>query len=77
MGAPSAKSLFHLRADRQEATCGHQPGKKYGGRLCYTLLEDPTDAYEWSFVAVPAQPAAGVTKATPPAKPLHLTPGGP
>ena len=31
-------------ADRQEATCGHQPGKKYGGRLCYTLLEDPTDA---------------------------------
>ena len=25
-------------------------------------MEDPTDAYEWSFVAVPAQPAAGVTK---------------
>ena len=49
-------------ADRQEATCGHQPGKKYGGRLCYTLLEDPTDAYEWSFVAVPAQPMAGVVK---------------
>ena len=49
-------------ADRQEATCGHQPGKKYGGRLCYTLLEDPTDAYEWSFVAVPAQPRAGVVK---------------
>ena len=49
-------------ADRQEATCGHQPGKKYGGRLCYTLLEDPTDAYEWSFVAVPAQKNAGVTR---------------
>ena len=62
------------RADRQEATCGHQPGKKYGGRLCYTLLEDPTDAYEWSFVAVPAQPAAGVTKSHAARKALHLTP---
>ena len=61
-------------ADRQEATCGHQPGKKYGGRLCYTLLEDPTDAYEWSFVAVPAQPAAGVTKSHAARKALHLTP---
>lgn len=61
-------------ADRQETTCGHQPGKKYGGRLCCTLLEDPTDAYEWSFVAVPAQPAAGVTKSHTARKALHLTP---
>ena len=32
------------------------------GKLCHRILCDPTDAYEWSFVAVPAQPAAGVTK---------------
>lgn len=25
-------------------------------------FKNPTDAYEWSFVAVPAQPAAGVIK---------------
>ena len=37
--------------------CGHQ-----GGRLCYFTLTGPTDAYEWSFVAVPAQRRAGVIK---------------
>ena len=49
-------------ADRREEPCGHQPGKRYGGKLCCTLLAEPTDAYEWSFVAVPAQPRAGVLK---------------
>ncbi len=42
--------------------CDHIKGKKYGGRLCYATLEEPTDAYEWSFVAVPAQKMAGVVK---------------
>ena len=49
-------------ADRRQSPCGHRPGEEYGGVLCHTVLEDPTDAYEWSFVAVPAQPAAGVVK---------------
>ena len=61
-------------ADRTEEGCGHLAGKRYGGALCYTLLEDPTDAYEWSFVAVPAQPAAGVTKSRSPKRALYLTP---
>lgn len=61
-------------ADRTEEGCGHLAGKRYGGALCYTLLEDPTDAYEWSFVAVPAQPAAGVTKSRFPKRALYLTP---
>jgi hypothetical protein len=43
--------------------CGHTPGRKYGGRLCFGELVNPTDAYEWSFVAVPAQKNAGVIKA--------------
>jgi hypothetical protein len=30
--------------------------------LCYVLLDGITDVYEFSFVAVPAQPKAGVTK---------------
>ena len=43
--------------------CGHQGGSRYGGKLCYFTLTGPTDAYEWSFVAVPAQRRAGVIKA--------------
>ena len=42
--------------------CAHEKGKVYGGRLCYRELEDISDVYEWSFVAVPAQVHAGVTK---------------
>lgn len=42
--------------------CAHEKGKVYGGRLCYRELEDISDVYEWSFVAVPAQMHAGVTK---------------
>ena len=48
--------------DRAVADCGHEKGKEYGGQLCYATLEGASDAYEFSFVAVPAQPAAGVVK---------------
>lgn len=40
----------------------HRKGSTYDGKLCYGILKDPTDAYEFSFVAVPAQRSAGVTK---------------
>ena len=43
-------------------TCGHCKGTEYDGALCVCELHDPVDAYELSFVAVPAQPRAGVTK---------------
>ena len=42
--------------------CEHRKGRTYGGKLCYGILSEPKDAYEWSFVAVPAQRNAGVTK---------------
>lgn len=42
--------------------CGHRKGQVYDGRLCYGVLLEATDAYEWSFVAVPAQKRAGVVK---------------
>lgn len=42
--------------------CEHQKGRVYGGKRCHYLLDQPTDAYEWSFVAVPAQRNAGVIK---------------
>ena len=42
--------------------CSHKKGESYGGKLCCGELRDPVDAYEWSFVAVPSQRRAGVTK---------------
>lgn len=50
-------------ADIRRKGCSHVKGRSYGGKLCEVILDSPTDAYEWSFVAVPAQPAAGITKA--------------
>lgn len=43
-------------------TCGHQKGEYYDGMLCCVILKEPMDAYEFSFVAVPAQREAGVIK---------------
>ena len=45
-----------------DGSCGHELGKTYDGKLCCVELEHATDAYEFSFVAVPAQPEAGVVK---------------
>ena len=45
-----------------EGSCGHVKGESYDGALCFVELREPTDAYEWSFVAVPAQRDAGVVK---------------
>ena len=42
--------------------CGHQKGEHYDGQLCCGILKEPMDAYEFSFVAVPAQRDAGVIK---------------
>ena len=49
-------------ADLREGQCGHKKGEVYDGKLCYASLEGASDAYEFSFVVVPAQPAAGVVK---------------
>ena len=53
----------------REEGCAHKKGRVYGGKLCSYLLEDPADAYEWSFVAVPAQKNAGVIKSFAPSEP--------
>ena len=47
--------------------CGHRKGQSYhkdgtGKELCTAILDDPVDAYEFSFVAVPAQRNAGASK---------------
>ena len=49
-------------SDREENPCGHIKGRSYGGKVCCDVLDGVTDAYEWSFVAIPAQTEAGVKK---------------
>ncbi|MBQ6624384.1 MAG: hypothetical protein IIX39_01010 [Clostridia bacterium] len=44
------------------SSCQHDKGKEYNGKKCHHILVNPIDAYEWSFVAVPAQKNAGITK---------------
>lgn len=47
--------------------CDHVKGRVYKrgqkDTLCHSILKNPIDAYEWSFVVVPAQKEAGVIKA--------------
>lgn len=50
------------RNDMRSPLCNHIKGREYNGEICYGELCEPADAYEFSFVAVPAQRAAGVIK---------------
>ena len=63
VGCAIGKSICSIcNKDTRKESCCHIKGKTYGGKLCHRILTEPKDAYEWSFVAVPAQKAAGVTK---------------
>lgn len=50
-----------------ESYCCHWQGRKYvvgnEKKICKMLIDGVKEAYELSFVAVPAQPRAGVLKA--------------
>ncbi len=61
VGCSAAKRICSI-CGKDVGVCEHERGRYYGGRLCYATLGDITDAYEWSFVAVPAQKEAGVIK---------------
>lgn len=52
--------------------CEHRKGVTYDGKTCVAVLEEPVDAYEFSFVAVPAQREAGVVKTAAGAYPAEL-----
>lgn len=49
-------------ADQTKTCCRHVPGREYDGKQCVMELDGAKDAYEVSFVAVPAQPEAGILK---------------
>lgn len=42
--------------------CEHAVGKLYDGKICCIRLDQAVDAYEFSFVAIPAQRDAGAKK---------------
>lgn len=48
--------------DKRKGFCEHRAGKMYDNKQCFYVLDGATDAYEFSFVAVPAQSEAGVRK---------------
>lgn len=41
-------------------SCHHKPGVYYDGKQCFTELNDPTDVFEWSFVATPVKEEANM-----------------
>lgn len=49
-------------ADKTKVWCEHIQGREYDGKQCIVELSQPEDAYELSFVAVPAQRKSGVVK---------------
>lgn len=63
--------------NRLKSPCRHEAGKIYSGKKCCFVLDDATDAYEWSFVAVPAQQNAGITKKFRGDESYSNTPGNP
>ncbi len=60
-----------------EASAATGRDRSMGEKRCIVRLAEPTDAFEWSFVAVPAQPRAGVVKGFQPGTTLRQAPGGP
>lgn len=67
VGCAMAKRVCSIcGADKTKQACGHHKGRTYNihgaEKIAHDILSQPTDAYEWSFVAVPAQRKAGVIK---------------
>ena len=66
--------------DNMKEYCRHWPGREYDQvdangkstkKRCKMLLDGASEAYELSFVAVPAQPRAGTTKSIGFTKPVE------
>ena len=62
VGCAMARAVCSI-CGSEYGTCGHVKGESYEGEVCAVILKEPVDAYEFSFVAVPAQREAGVMKA--------------
>ena len=49
VGCSAAKRSCSI-CGKDAGLCEHERGKYYGGKLCYAVLSDITDAYEWSLL---------------------------
>ena len=67
VGCAVKRAVCSICGTERGQDCGHKPGEVYDGARCFFQLEEAVDAYEFSFVAVPAQPRAGVVKGLCPA----------
>ncbi len=61
IGCSVAQSICSI-CGAEMGACSHEKGRLYGSERCCAVLTGAVDAYEWSFVAVPAQRSAGVIK---------------
>ena len=61
VGCSVSNSICSI-CNEDASLCEHQKGEIYDGQLCYVKLVQAQDAYEFSFVAVPAQPRAGILR---------------
>ena len=43
-------------------SCNHKPGEYYNGKQCFMELNDPTDVFEWAFVATPVKEEVNMDK---------------
>lgn len=59
---PASVKCSICGTDRRKKYCEHWWGKEYDGQTCHFTLTNIKDAYELSFVAVPAQRGAGTKK---------------
>lgn len=59
---PESVTCSICGANRRKTYCEHRWGKVYDGETCHFTLSDISDAYELSFVAIPAQRGAGTKK---------------
>lgn len=53
---------YNWRTGLYQCENGHTKGEIYEGKMCVGEITEPTDAYEFSFVAVPSQRGAGTIK---------------
>lgn len=71
VGCSMEKRVCSICGKTRGEGCVHRPGQTYDGITCAFALTGPQDAYELSFVPVPAQRAAGTVKAF---EPLEMEP---
>lgn len=63
VGCSVSKAICSIcGADNRENYCRHLAGRIYENKMCHYKLDEAHDAYEVSFVAVPAQVKAGTVK---------------